>query len=75
LKFYTGDGAAVALTLIDGPEQCAAVSGRGWYLVPTDSGVIVEAPVVMTFEVCASACAEIADRQMSLLMFNINTCR
>jgi hypothetical protein len=63
------------LALVNSKADCDTVNGLGWYLVPNVPGFILMAPVVMTFEVCPTACNEIGSGVGWGLVFNINTCK
>ncbi|HVU01509.1 MAG TPA: hypothetical protein VHE30_07145 [Polyangiaceae bacterium] len=75
LRFLNfGTGEQIASPFVTGPEGCTA-NALGWYLLPTDSGTIGEAPVVMTFAACPAACQQIQSSGLNGVSFNLNTCK
>ena len=65
----------VPLANVMRPEACAGVGGFGWFLVKNVPGLIGEAPVVWTFQLCPEACEQIVDGTDWNVSFPLNTCR
>jgi hypothetical protein len=71
---FKGPKATLLLDRVNGPSDCDRVQGQGWFFVANVPGVMVEAPIVMTFEVCPEACEKINSAKDWSLSFKLNTC-
>jgi hypothetical protein len=74
LQLSTNDR-SISVKIVASAEACPTVNDQGWYLVPNVPGVIVAAPVVMTFELCPGVCDEIQVGEGWLLSIPVKTCR